>query len=389
MSKEIGRKAQWGGINSSTDENRYKVTIINQALFHAGEQFPRDGLGLLNRGRQQNKRNKPDITGNHAIKPEPYITPWEPTVEDSGHKLAINLFDLQKLNIEDELGVAGDAGESLLAVGELRRNGDTTLTTGGHAGNTNVPALDDLTLTQLEGERLALLVGVEDLAVLELTNVAHGNDVASLGSNTLTELLVVNLDATNLLHSKSAGGLVTGGGRALLEVLGELNLLVGLGLLLGLDGSSGAIVLLELLLLSLLLGLAGLALGALGDLVIKALLLSGALVLSLSLGLNELRSLLLLAFNLGDTGVLHIIQIVALIAVKGHDIIEVVELILIGGQVVVILLLVILILIELGAALIKANHVVTSDENSVVTGGLEEDTLTLADGDVKGLLPVL
>lgn len=365
-----------------------KVTIINQALFHAGEQFPRDGLGLLNRGRQQNKRNKPDITGNHAIKSEPYITPWEPTVEDTGHKIAINLLDLQKLNIEDELGVAGDSGESLLAVGELRRNGDTTLTTGGHAGNTNVPALDDLTLTQLEGERLALLVGVEDLAVLELTNVAHGNDVASLGSNTLTELLVVNLDATNLFHSKSAGGLITGRGRALLEVLGELNLLVGLGLLLGLDSSSGAIVLLELLLLSLLLGLAGLALGALGDLVIKALLLSGALVLSLSLSLNELRSLLLLAFDLGDTGVLHIIQIVALIAVKGHNIIKVVELILIGGQVVVILLI-LFILIELGAALIKANDVVTSDENSVVTGGLEEDTLTLADGDVKGLLPVL
>lgn len=381
-------KPNEGKIHSSTDENRYKVTIINQALFHAGKQSPRGCLGLLNRERQQNKRNKPDITGNHAIKPEPYITPWEPTVEDSGHKLAINLFDLQKLDIEDELGVTGDTGESLLAVGELRRNGDTTLTTGGHTGDTNVPALDDLTLAQLEGERLALLVGVEDLAVLELTNVTHGNGVTALGGNTLTKLLVVDLDATDLLHSKSAGGLVTGGGRALLEVLGELNLLIRLGLLLGLDGSSGAIVLLELLLLSLLLGLADLALGALGDLVIKALLLSGALVLSLSLGLNELRSLLLLAVDLGDTGVLHIIQVITLIAVKGHDIIKVVELILIRGQVIVILLI-ILILIELGAALIKADDVVTSDENSVVTGGLEEDTLTLADGDVKGLLAVL
>lgn len=69
------------------------------------------------------------------------------------------LFDLEELHIEDQLRVTGDTGESLLAVGEVRRDGDAALTTDSHAGDTDIPALDDLTLAELEGERLALLVG--------------------------------------------------------------------------------------------------------------------------------------------------------------------------------------------------------------------------------------
>lgn len=69
------------------------------------------------------------------------------------------LFDLQQLDIEDQLRVAGDAGESLLAVRKVGGDGDAALTTDSHAGDTDIPTLDDLTLTQLEGERLALLVG--------------------------------------------------------------------------------------------------------------------------------------------------------------------------------------------------------------------------------------
>jgi hypothetical protein len=38
-------------------------------------------------------------------------------------------------------------------------DGQTALTTNGHADDTDVPTLDDLALASLEGERLTLLVG--------------------------------------------------------------------------------------------------------------------------------------------------------------------------------------------------------------------------------------
>lgn len=307
-----------------------------------------------------------------------------------------NLLDLEELDIKDELGVGGDAGESLLAVCEGGRDGDTTLTTDSHAGDTNVPTLDNLTLAELEGEGLALLVGIKDLAVLELADVAHGDNIAALGSNTLSELLVVHLDTADLLHAEGASGLVTRGGRTLLEVLGELDLLVGLGLLLGLGlNSSGVtVVLLELLLLGLgkggLLSLGGLGLVSLGHQVIKANLLLGSTLVLALLGLNKLGCLsLLLAVDLSDSGVVHLIKVVALIIIlHGHDLIHV-EFILIGGQVIVVLIILIIVVVIVVVTLIETNDIVTGQEDSVVTSDLEEDGLTLADGDIKSLLAVL
>lgn len=69
------------------------------------------------------------------------------------------LFDLQQLNIEDQLRVGGDTREGLSAVGHLGRNRNATLTTDSHAGHTDVPSLDNLALAELEAKRLALLVG--------------------------------------------------------------------------------------------------------------------------------------------------------------------------------------------------------------------------------------
>ena len=318
--------------------------------------------------------------------------------------MSSSLLDLEELDVEDKLRVGRNAGESLLAVCERRRDGDATLTTDSHAGDTNVPALDDLATSELEGERLALLVGVEDLAVLELADVAHSDGVTALGSNTLTKLLVVQLDSTDLLNAESAGGLVAGGGRALLEVLGELDLLVGLGLLLllllsvllgllRLNSGGIAVVLLELLLLGLsqggLLGLGRLGLVGLSHQIIEGdFLLSGALVLAL-LGLNKLRGLLL-ALDLGDSGVLKVIKVIALIIIlHGHEVIHV-ELILIGREVVVILVLIIVVMVVVVVVtLIETNDVVTGQEDSVVTGDLEEHGLTLADSDIQRLLVVL
>ena len=44
-------------------------------------------------------------------------------------------------------------------------DGEATLTTDSHAGNTDVPTLDDLALTELEGEWRTPLVGCIDILV--------------------------------------------------------------------------------------------------------------------------------------------------------------------------------------------------------------------------------
>lgn len=67
--------------------------------------------------------------------------------------------DLKKLDVEHQGAVGRDAGQALGAVGEVGRDGQATLAADGHAEDTDVPALDDLALAGLEGERLALLVG--------------------------------------------------------------------------------------------------------------------------------------------------------------------------------------------------------------------------------------
>lgn len=69
--------------------------------------------------------------------------------------------DLEELDVEGQLAVAGDTRKGLGAVGEAGGDGKATLAANAHADNTDVPALDDLALADLERERLALLVGCE------------------------------------------------------------------------------------------------------------------------------------------------------------------------------------------------------------------------------------
>lgn len=66
--------------------------------------------------------------------------------------------DLQQLDVKDQSTVAGDAGHALAAVRLAGGNGQATLTADSHALDTDVPAVNDLALAQLEGERGALLV---------------------------------------------------------------------------------------------------------------------------------------------------------------------------------------------------------------------------------------
>jgi hypothetical protein len=86
------------------------------------------------------------------------------------------LTDRDALDVEDQVRVGGNVrGRTLLAVCERSGDGEATFTTGGHTCDTDVPALDDLADTELEGEWLALLVGytVLVLRLLERNGVTH------------------------------------------------------------------------------------------------------------------------------------------------------------------------------------------------------------------------
>jgi hypothetical protein len=72
---------------------------------------------------------------------------------------AARLLDLEELNVEDQLRVRRDAREALLAVCQLRWDGDTALATDSHASDADVPALDNFTLSEFETKGLSLLVG--------------------------------------------------------------------------------------------------------------------------------------------------------------------------------------------------------------------------------------
>lgn len=131
----------------------------------------------------------------------------------------MRLFDLQKLDVEDEGAVRRDARDTLAAVGQVCRDGQSAFTTNRHTSNADIPSLDNLTLSNSEAERGTLLVRfrklarnpvrdviegtltVENLAVLELANVAHTDAVTGLDSAAAAELSVVNGHALNDLDT--------------------------------------------------------------------------------------------------------------------------------------------------------------------------------------------
>ena len=73
------------------------------------------------------------------------------------------LVDRDDLDVEDEGGTARNVwGSATGTVGVVSGDGDPALSANGHAGDTDVPALDDLALAELEGEGLAFLVGCKN-----------------------------------------------------------------------------------------------------------------------------------------------------------------------------------------------------------------------------------
>lgn len=81
----------------------------------------------------------------------------------------LHSLDLKKFDIEDQCAIGGNARKATGAVGKMSGDSETALTTNSHANNTNVPALDHLSLASLEGERLALLVGYQNVNQVEDT----------------------------------------------------------------------------------------------------------------------------------------------------------------------------------------------------------------------------
>lgn len=107
---------------------------------------------------------------------------------------------------ECEGGVGRNAFELLLAVGKTGRDGENALTTDLHTSDTLIPSLDDLTLSEPKVEGLALDVLVEDVSVVELSNVAHTYTGTLLSLGAIADLGILNLETTReFLHS---GGLV-------------------------------------------------------------------------------------------------------------------------------------------------------------------------------------
>lgn len=65
------------------------------------------------------------------------------------------LFDVQELNIEDKFGIGWNSRHRLFSIGKMSWDSESSLTADSHAGDTNVPALDYFTCSNLEGERLS------------------------------------------------------------------------------------------------------------------------------------------------------------------------------------------------------------------------------------------
>src|SRR5438128_2241456 len=113
-------------------------------------------------------------------------------------QLFSSLFHVHQLNLVVQLRVRRDSGrrETGGAVAELGRDGQPTSAAFLHADDPFIPALDNTSIPELEGERrLPVNAAVELLAVFERAGVMHGDGVPRLGFLTSTGLQVDRLKA--------------------------------------------------------------------------------------------------------------------------------------------------------------------------------------------------
>src|SRR5262245_54964418 len=99
----------------------------------------------------------------------------------------------EQLDLEDQRRARGDrAREAAVGVGELGRDRELAQAADLHAGDTLVPALDDLPGAELELEALtAVARAVELLTVGERADVVHGHRLsgARLGAGSEREIV--------------------------------------------------------------------------------------------------------------------------------------------------------------------------------------------------------
>jgi hypothetical protein len=118
-------------------------------------------------------RGKKKELSSHPTKESKTGTKKEGEREDSRKlhgtlQCVVYLLDLQELDIEDECAVGRNAGHRTATISKGRGDGQSTLTTNGHAYDADVPSLDHLTLTDLKGKRCALLVCYSLLSVWDV-----------------------------------------------------------------------------------------------------------------------------------------------------------------------------------------------------------------------------
>src|SRR6266849_222347 len=113
-----------------------------------------------------------------------------------------SLFDLDQLDVEEQCGVWRDrTAGAALSVPELGRDNQRALAADFHPGDALVPAADHLPATQLERERLAMVlravellpVLVGGLRVVQPTGVVHRHLMPALRFSARADLAVGHL----------------------------------------------------------------------------------------------------------------------------------------------------------------------------------------------------
>lgn len=86
--------------------------------------------------------------------------------------LGLNANNADELSLELEHRVGGDGSHAPSSVSPLRLNGQCPLLAGAHVQESLVPSLDNLSLADVEGERLAAVVAGVELGAVFLEGAA-------------------------------------------------------------------------------------------------------------------------------------------------------------------------------------------------------------------------
>lgn len=115
--------------------------------------------------------------------------------------------DADQLGLEDKNAVGRDRTHASAAVGPLGLDGQRALLSRAHVEQALVPTLDNLTLADVEAQRLASVVtGIKLLAtILKSTTVVNLNLVTSLGLAATFNGLV-DLNVERLVQGGNCGG---------------------------------------------------------------------------------------------------------------------------------------------------------------------------------------